>query len=263
MADLILLHTAADAERAIAFALAWPHGRVIPVAVGPHDERLSLGAHAILAALLTPATHDEAAFTAVLQLIAKQRRSAFLICDGVADPPQPVIACGAPILFAALDNPADHEKLNRAVELLARGHWLTSERRTEPEAPAPVQVAPRGRKSEWRKRREAQLTEEIRQRPPAVDFRPVRRMRRIGLVIGGLVGVAVVVAGLAPWAASVARRQSQERAEAAARLEAARKALAPPPAAATPALPPDAASAAPPEAPSNGAAPPAEGGASR
>ncbi|MBI1186750.1 MAG: hypothetical protein GC206_05370 [Alphaproteobacteria bacterium] len=232
MADLILLHTAADAERVVAFALQWRGDRVIPVSVAASDTRLALGAHTVLAGLVTPATHDEAAFTAIVALLVGQRRRAFLIADGVPVPPHPVVDAGLPVVFAALDDAADQEKLRRSVELVARGHWLTSEYEAPQAADATAQApaAPRARKSAWRTQREAQRVDDVRDRPQPVDYRPVRRVRRVGLLIGSVLGVAVVVAGLAPWAASVARRQSQERAAAAARLEAARQALPPPPA---------------------------------
>jgi hypothetical protein len=207
MVNTIILHTDADADRANWLAQAWRERSCIACNTEAHGQRLSFGKHLVVVGIWSPATQEGAAASDLLRAVAGHRRRAFLLVWDLPEPPPPVAATGATIIFASGAREEDVAKLSAIAAKIDNGHMVATEYvpETPPErARAPVDRPSPGRSS-WRRRREAELAAEQRRSVRPVDVATMKRARRWGYLIGAAVGLLTILGVLAPWAASLAK----------------------------------------------------------
>jgi hypothetical protein len=200
MLDTVILHSAADADRARELASAWTSRRVIACQVGAPQAHLSFGRHIALIALWSPATGEQGEEVEALMsaVAAHTRRAALLVCD-TAEPPQRAVDAELVMVFAP-DALADLAKLDRLARKLEKGCVVASEYVKKPEPKARIASA---RTNQWRRRREAEIAARQLKQTKPLDYGALRRATRIGFVIGAVVGVFLVMGVLGPWAASL------------------------------------------------------------
>jgi hypothetical protein len=203
MVDTVILHSEADANRAHELACAWTSRRALACQIGASDAHLAFGRHVALVGFWSPATGEEgpeaeALFAAVR---THKRRGFLLVCD-TRVPPQLAVDAALTIIFTA-DAPSDLAKLDRIARKASEGCVIASEYvQEEPPPRGPVRsISPRTNR--WRRRKETVLAIEQRQNVKPLDYSALRRMSRLGYVVGAILGVVIVIGVLGPWAASL------------------------------------------------------------
>jgi hypothetical protein len=200
--DTVILHSAADADRARELASAWTSRRAIACQVGAPQTHLSFGRHIALFALWSPATGEQGEEVAglVSAVAAHTRRAALLVCD-TAEPPQSAVDAELVMVFTS-DVLVDLAKLDRLARKLEKGCVVASEYVKKPEAKRTAGMAS-ARTNQWRRHKEAEIAARQLKQTKPLDYGALRRASRIGFVIGAVVGIVLVMGVLGPWAASL------------------------------------------------------------
>jgi hypothetical protein len=205
MTNTIILHTAADTDRAVWLVQAW-RSRACSASRAEAGARLSFGKRMILVGLWSPATVEGPDASALLRAIAAHGRRGFLILWDLPQPPATLVAARVPIILASGARGEDISKLDQIAARIEKGRVVVSEHAEKAERSFSIE-RPAPRRSSWRQRRRAELAAHRLRDARPIDPVSMRRARRLGYVIGAVLGLIVLIGALGPWAASLATRQ--------------------------------------------------------
>ncbi|MBI1251144.1 MAG: hypothetical protein GC189_06715 [Alphaproteobacteria bacterium] len=210
MVDTVLLHAKADADFAATLARALKGMNAIPCPA-PEDEAqpLQFGNQMQVFGVWTARSEDSVGVRLQDALDAQPRRAALLVWDN-RRPPVGTSEGRTPVIAMSDDLESAAGQIAEIARSLKLGIFVSSSTAPPPPRVAPPPPAPAPARTAAAPPSRPAASPPPRARPSEAEMKVRRAAGRWGFLIGAIIGAAIVVAGLAPWASMLIQRERAE-----------------------------------------------------